>query len=175
MALITADEMSLLKKYLFTSDETADYIRENHPDAGAVPLILHHARLIFSFTNAIQLHIAMREYNWDDGLFVPKMIISHPHCDLATVIMAYWLSGAPDVYDNDPEKYEYMEFRSFIEIAAENGLFPTGAISFDPKNEHDLGMDIGDPAPFENGLKTIFLAPIRGNDISTIINGVYAD
>lgn len=49
-------------------------------------------------TDSKLLHMIMANYNWDDGLSVPKNVINNLYCDLGTALMIFDLFGG----------YEYL-------------------------------------------------------------------
>ncbi|MCM1133313.1 MAG: DUF4274 domain-containing protein [Ruminococcus flavefaciens] len=55
------------------------------------------------------------EYNWDDGLELPKQIVSDSNCDLAMALEVFWLGdGSSYIFDDnsdcfDKEWYEFIK------------------------------------------------------------------
>ncbi len=59
----------------------------------------------------------LAEYNWDDGLEIPKQIVSDSNCDLAMALEVFWLGDGlsyilndiSDYFDIDKEWCEFIE------------------------------------------------------------------
>ncbi len=62
-----------------------------------------------------KLKCALNNYNWDDGLDLPKKLLAHPDCDLALALEIFYLADGYAYLTNMAENTSQTEWKSFIE------------------------------------------------------------
>ncbi len=69
----------------------------------------------------------LAEYNWDDGLEIPRQIVSDSSCDLAMALEVFWLGDGLSYILNDISDDFDKEWCGFIEKLYNdiiNGKYP---------------------------------------------------
>lgn len=72
-------------------------------------------------------------YNWDDGLEVPYLILNHPKCELGTALKIFYLSEGSGMLDEDYQDYELGHWVEFVEYTFKrivDGNYSTKHIPF---------------------------------------------
>lgn len=90
-----------------------------------------------SIEQADFLHIYMANYNWDNGLDIPRKIIEKDGCELGTALMIFYLADGVRYLENKEEVKNsgLTEWSSFIQelyIQIMNNKFVQGEIFFEP-------------------------------------------
>lgn len=68
--------------------EDIEFIRELIYDRSKEEVIEEIGRI----TDSHVLYVYLRNYNWDDGLDIPRAVLSNRNCDLSTALSAFYLA-----------------------------------------------------------------------------------
>lgn len=84
-----------------------------------------------------KLHDIATNYNWDDGLEVPKCILNNENCDLGTALMLFELAGGYDEYfchihSSNNSSSDIQKFISNLKNKIENRDFKNQSINYIP-------------------------------------------
>jgi hypothetical protein len=83
-----------------------------------------------------QLHAFICEYNWDDGLAIPRAILKHDACERGTALHIYYALGGPFA-----EPAAKANHRALLEEAKSrllSGSLPERHIAYDPVVEWEI-------------------------------------
>jgi|GEM_PF-5155272 len=90
-----------------------------------------------------EIHYALANYNFDDGIDFPKALVYHPDCDKGTALMLFW-RFSPDYYTqfdrNNPESLPHCSQETFLLLIKllenyESGFYKKESICFDPSDD----------------------------------------
>ncbi|WP_342512131.1 DUF4274 domain-containing protein [Sporosarcina sp. FSL K6-1522] len=93
------------------------------------------AEQMAAIDDAEELHSLLVDYNYDDGAWAIEQVLMHPHCDIATARMVYWLMEPSYYYEEfggleqtpeDSVNRTDAELLAKIEEKAGAGLFQSG-------------------------------------------------
>lgn len=119
---------------------------EIYPDIFS--LLVDYGFEIDETTDAETLDKYLGEYNWDDGFAVPYLITSHPNCELATAVNAFWLAEG-FVYFSDSfwstSQGAEAQWKEFVVFVTENilgGAYKKGKLPYPKRWAEELHMDI---------------------------------
>lgn len=116
------------------------------------------ANEIARIADAEELFCLASEYNWDDGMWLPKAIANHPLCDSATALLLFWRAGAIEAFYQDEAsefQEEWLAFCRSITARLLRKEFPGGPNSFAPS--------IGKVQRYKyekNGIPALLLDPV---------------
>lgn len=92
--------------------------------------------LISRIDDSEVLHLIAINYNWDDGIEIPQMILDNKHCELATALTIFGLAEGFEYLD-DKSALDYdKELKSFVTDLYEriiNRKFIQGEIKYNPQ------------------------------------------
>ncbi len=89
--------------------------------------------------NAELLHTIAEDYNYDDGLEIPEIIVNNPFCELATALTIFCDAGGYDYLDeegreglkrSDKDVYGFLDS---LHGRIRNNEFQVGDLTFDPQ------------------------------------------
>lgn len=86
-------------------------------------------------TDADLLHMIAGNYNWDNGIDVPKSITDNKNCDLATALMIFELADGYTFLLGDTEELpskKWIKFVSDLKDKIEKDKFPNKSIKYVP-------------------------------------------
>lgn len=83
------------------------------------------------------LHLILLDYNWDDGLEIPKAIMENKYCELSTALEMFYLAEGLDYLENKDEcdfadDAEWLSFVEKLYSGIMQGKFTKGSIEFVP-------------------------------------------
>jgi len=116
-------------------------------------------RIPSSSATRAELRELLFDYNWDDGLELPRAIAAHPGCDLSLALDLFWLADAYEALLSSTVENEFsIERLAFGRALAQDilgGRYPRTDAAFKPPlsrtQRHLFGKD---------GLPAIFLTDI---------------
>lgn len=73
---------------------------------------------ITQYLNAYQddseLYVYVYNYNWDDGLEIPQVILDNENCSLSTSLLIFHLADGMRKFDDDFEKVKSKVWKKFV-------------------------------------------------------------
>lgn len=79
------------------------------------------------------LRALIRDYNWDDGFFLPQTVLNNPACDLALALEIFYLADGYALLNGSLEDGPLTEWTAFIRSLFENiikGRYPETGTAF---------------------------------------------
>lgn len=92
--------------------------------------------LISEIDDSEVLHLIAINYNWDDGVEIPQMILNNNHCELATALTIFELAEGFEYLDDKSTLAYDNELKSFVSDLYEriiNRKFIQGEIKYAPQ------------------------------------------
>lgn len=112
------------------------------------------------------LHAYATNYNWDNGLLIPKTIIENPYCDLGTALLIFYNADGytylQNTEVNESESNEWIEFLSMLFGRIKEGSFRCTSIPYNPPLTKVQKYKLKKESP---NVPMIFLEQSPGNKI----------
>ncbi|KEK19184.1 hypothetical protein BAMA_24605 [Bacillus manliponensis] len=94
-------------------------------------------RTLSIITNPLTLHIFAANYNWDDGLSIPTVIMENKVCDFGTGLLLFHDGDGYSMLQNEEDVlnstcHEWRDFLLQLYNKITNLQFQSQCISFDP-------------------------------------------
>ena len=61
------------------------------------------------------------EYNWDDGVEVPRTILADPDCDLALALEIFYLAGGYEYLEKSARRTKLQKWNPYSKPKGESG------------------------------------------------------
>lgn len=122
---------------------------------------------VASIEDSEMLYVLAANYNWDNGLNIPKAIIANDNCDMSTGLMIFYLADGIRLLD-DKESVEqsgldeWSEFIKKVYLLIEMNSLKTSRVSYRPELTKVQAFKLRKANP---DLPAIFLEGIEGEDI----------
>lgn len=123
-------------------------------------------KYIKSINNEETLYVYTYNYNWDDGLIIPKEIMSNTVCSLSIALLLFHRAeGISYLEDKTSLNEADDDIKSFINTLYHNildGKYPIGNVAFDPKLSKVQLYKINKTI---STAEKVFITPIEGIDL----------
>lgn len=125
--------------------------------------------VIKDITDSKLLHMIMANYNWDDGIEIPKTVIANSFCDLGTALMVFsFFGGYEFLLDDEENAFSESEkdFLSDLHERIKNKKFSNQSIKYIPELTRADKYHIKKSCP---DISNIFLEGTEGELLDIIL------